>query len=86
MIIKKFLINLSNGFHIRPATKFVKEAKKFSSEIKIKFKDKEVDGKSLLQIQTLGISKGDIIYIIVNGKDEYKVMNNLSYIINSLKE
>ncbi len=84
MIKKTFLINLENGFHIRPATKFVKIAKKFSSQIIIRLKDKKVDGKSLLQIQTLGISKNDLIELIINGKDELEAMNKLSIIISSL--
>ncbi len=84
MIKKKILINLDNGFHIRPATKFVKLAKKFNSEIKIKFKNKEVDAKSLLQIQTLGISKNDIIYIKANGKDELYAINKLYKLMNKL--
>ncbi len=85
MIKKKFLITLSNGFHIRPATKFVKIAKKFSSKILIKLKNKKINAKSLLQIQTLGISKNDIIYIIVDGIDELKAINELSNIINKLE-
>ncbi len=84
MIKKKILINLDNGFHIRPATKFVKLAKKFSSDIKIILKDKEVDAKSLLQIQTLGISKNDVIYIKADGKDELFAINKLYKLINKL--
>lgn len=72
MLKKKIKINLSNGFHIRPATKFVKEAKKFNSDIKIKFNNKIIDAKSLFKIQTLGIENGSIITIIIDGKDELK--------------
>ncbi len=85
MIKKKILINLSNGFHIRPATKFVKLAKKFSSDIKIKLKNRKVNAKSLLQIQTLGISNNDNIYIIANGKDELKAINKLCKLISKLE-
>ncbi len=85
MIKKKILVTLKNGFHIRPATKFVKTAKKFCSNIKIKLNNKEVDAKSLLQIQTLGISKNDFIYIKAYGKDEIKAINKLSKIVNSLE-
>ncbi len=85
MIEKKVLVTLKNGFHIRPATKLVKKAKKFCSEISIKLNNKEVDAKSLLQIQTLGISKNDLIYIKANGKDELKAVNELTKIINLLE-
>ncbi len=84
MLKKKIKINLSNGFHIRPATKFVKEAKKFNSDIKIKFNNKIIDAKSLFKIQTLGIENGSIITIIIDGKDELKAWNNLNNLINLL--
>ncbi len=85
MLKKKLKINLLNGFHIRPATKFVKETKKFFCDIKIKFNNKIVDAKSLFKIQTLGINNGDIITIITKGKDEIIALKHLSNFINLLK-
>ncbi len=85
MIEKIVKINLSNGLHIRPATKFVKEAKKFSSEIKIKLFNKIVDAKSLLNLQTLGITNKSLITIIANGIDEKKAIKTLVNLINSLE-
>ncbi len=86
MLKKNIKIKFKNGFHIRPATKFVKEAKKFSSEIKIKLKDKIINAKSLLEIQTLGIIKGSIITLIIDGKDENNAIEVLSRLFNSLEE
>ncbi len=86
MLKKSVKINLSNGFHIRPATKFIKKAKKFLCNIQIKLKNNIVDAKSLLQIQTLGISNGDNITIITDGIDEFKALNSLVNLIKSLKE
>ncbi len=86
MVEKKIILKLVNGFHIRPATKFVKEARKFSSEIKIKFKDKIIDAKNLFEIQTLGISYNDIITIIVDGENELNILNNLINLLKSFKE
>ncbi len=86
MLKKNVKINLINGFHIRPATKFVKKAKKFLCNIKIKLKNNIIDAKSLLQIQTLGISNGDKITIITDGIDELKALNSLINLIKLLKE
>ncbi len=86
MIKKKVSICLINGFHIRPATKFVKKARKFSSEIKIKFKDKIINAKNLFEIQTLGVSYNDIITIIVDGKDELNALETLLNLLKSIKE
>ncbi len=86
MVSKEITIKLINGFHIRPATKFVKETRKFVAKIKIKFKDKIIDAKNLFEIQTLGISYNDIITIIVDGEDEFNVLNILINLLKSFKE
>ncbi len=86
MVKKKIILKLVNGFHIRPATKFVKEARKFSSKIKIKFKNKIIDAKNLFEIQTLGISCNDIITIIIDGKDELRALDSLVNLLKSFKE
>ncbi len=85
MLKQNIKINLNNGFHIRPATKFIKEAKKFSSKIKIQLKDKIINAKSLLELQTLGISKGSEIILIADGKDEFNAIKYLSKLINLLE-
>ncbi len=86
MVKKKITVKLINGFHIRPATKFVKEVRKFSAEIQIKFKDRIINAKNLFEIQTLGISYNDIITIIVNGEDELNTLNILINLLKSFKE
>ncbi len=85
MVKKSIIVNLSNGFHIRPATRFVKEARKFISEIKLKFNGNIVDAKSLLKVQTLGISNGSKLTIIVNGKDEDRALKILYNLVNKLE-
>ncbi|CAL4318257.1 HPr family phosphocarrier protein [Buchnera aphidicola] len=84
MLKKKIKINAKYGFHIRPAALFVKKAKQFKSEILIKFDGKEANGKSLFNLQTLGISKGSIITIIINGTDEKKACTSLEKILINL--
>ncbi len=79
-------INLKNGFHIRPATKFVKEAKNFVSDIELEFKNKKVNAKSLLKIQTLGITKGSKVILYVSGEDEDIAIKHMYNFILKLKE
>ncbi len=86
MVKKKITIKLINGFHIRPATKFVKETRKFNVNIKIKFKKKIINAKNLFEIQTLGISYNDVITIIVDGKNELNILNILINLLKSFKE
>ena len=58
------------GIHARPAGMLVKEASKFSSEIKIIKEEKESDCKKLFGIMGLGIKCDDKIRIEINGEDE----------------
>ncbi|ARC53128.1 HPr family phosphocarrier protein [Candidatus Riesia pediculischaeffi] len=85
MFQKEVIVNIKNGFHIRPASQFVKKAKDFSSDITIIFKKKMVNAKSLFRLQTLGISSGDIITISAEGKDERNAVEVLTRLIDQLK-
>ncbi|XZR52872.1 MAG: HPr family phosphocarrier protein [Enterobacteriaceae bacterium] len=85
MIKKEIFINIKNGLHIRPAAKLVKEAKKFTSDIIIKHNNNEVNAKSLFNIQTLGILKGDKIIILIKGDDEEKALFHLLNVIKNLE-
>ena len=73
------------GLHTRPAKKVVAEAKKFSSRITIKFKDKEADAKSLLKIMKLGISQHHSIELECEGQDEAEALEFMKEFINGLE-
>ncbi|ARC55017.1 PTS sugar transporter [Candidatus Riesia sp. GBBU] len=85
MFQKEVTINSPNGLHIRPAVKFVKEAKNFSSKITIKFGEKIANAKSLFKLQRLGLKKGSVITILAEGQDEEKAVEKLSKIILELE-
>lgn len=74
-----------NGLHIRPAAKFVKEAKNFNSDITVIFNGKIANAKSLFKIQTLGLTQGSVITITGKGKDEKKAVKHLINLINNIK-
>jgi len=76
------LIN-SVGLHARPAAFFVKTAQEYTSDIIIECNNKSADGKSLLDILTLGAVKGTTIKIITNGIDEDESIKKLVAIIEA---
>lgn len=78
-------INASHGLHTRPAAQFVKEAKKFISEIYIIYNGKKANAKSLFKIQTLGLAKGSLITLSAEGEDEKKAIQYLSKVIIELE-
>ena len=58
------------GIHARPAGLLVKEAAKFSSDVKLKKDDKEVDAKRIIGVMSLGTKQGETVTITANGDDE----------------
>ncbi|CAL4318253.1 Phosphocarrier protein HPr [Buchnera aphidicola (Pterocallis alni)] len=85
MFQKKIKINCKHGLHIRPAAQLIKYAQQFKSEINITYNDKTVNGKSLFQLQTLGISKDSIITISANGEDEQETVEKIIQFISQMK-
>ncbi|WDI78594.1 HPr family phosphocarrier protein [Candidatus Purcelliella pentastirinorum] len=85
MFQQNVTIRAIHGLHIRPAAKFVKEAKKFVSNITVIFNSKSVNAKSLFKLQTIGLSYGSIVTICAVGKDEKEAVDHLSKILSELQ-
>ncbi|SHJ07868.1 phosphocarrier protein [Dethiosulfatibacter aminovorans DSM 17477] len=83
MYAKEVLIQNETGFHIRPAQIFVDAANKFESDIKVVKEDKEVAGKSILGLMTMGAVKGMTITIKAEGNDEMEAVNELVNLIEN---
>lgn len=58
------------GLHARPATVAVNAASKFKSEIKIAYKGKAVNMKSIMGVMSLGVGQGADVTITAEGADE----------------
>lgn len=65
-----YVITDRAGIHARPAGFVVKEAKKYSSEIKVSFGEKSADAKKLTELMSMGITYGDEITVEISGEDE----------------
>lgn len=85
MFQNEITITAPHGLHTRPAAQFVKEAKKFISNIFIMHNGKSVNAKSLFKIQTLGLTKGSLITLSAEGEDEKQAIEHLSTIITELE-
>ncbi|HHB92299.1 MAG TPA: HPr family phosphocarrier protein [Thioploca sp.] len=69
------------GLHARAATKLVKLASHFDSSIKLKRKQREVNGKSIMGVMLLAAAKGSEIELSVDGIDEEIAMSQVSDLI-----
>ncbi len=82
IINRQYRILNADGLHARPATRFAEIANSYSAEIKVKAKDKEVNGKSVIELLTLGAERGTDIRIIADGKDAVHALDALSNLVS----
>jgi phosphocarrier protein HPr len=70
------------GLHARPAMTFVDLASTFTSEVKVRKADTEVDGKSIMQMMMLAASKGSELEITASGADAEKACTALKALVD----
>ena len=80
---RKVKISNSNGMHARPATKFAEIANKYTSEIHVRTKNKEVEGKSVIDLLTIGAESGTEIVICAKGIDAAEALDALEGLVKS---
>jgi len=81
-MIKEMITVLNeNGLHALPASRFVKLAEKFESDIRLIRDGIEVSGKSIMGILTLACEKGSKILLIADGADEKEALAALRKIL-----
>ncbi len=69
------------GFHARAAARFVAEASRFEAQITVIFKDKEMDGKSILGLLLLAAPCGASIQVCADGRDEKEAIKALAALV-----
>lgn len=77
--MKEFCYTITDpeGIHARPAGEFVKEAKKFASEVKIVKGEKSADAKKIFGLMSLGVRQGEEILVQIEGTDEEEAATGL---------
>jgi phosphotransferase system HPr (HPr) family protein len=86
VLSKEFLLVNQGGLHARPATFLVQLANKFKSDIQIRYKDKQVNGKSVVALMTLGVVKGETIIVLAEGEDENLAMKEITEYLEQLND
>jgi phosphotransferase system enzyme I (PtsI) len=81
---RRIKITNVNGLHARPATSFVKMATKFDSDIYVSTENKEkVNGKSVIDLLTLGAKNGTEILITAKGVDREEALDALKGLVRN---
>ncbi|HET7465324.1 MAG TPA: HPr family phosphocarrier protein [Candidatus Dormibacteraeota bacterium] len=81
-----FRLRNASGLHARPATVFVRTAAGLSSDVRVQNLDRpgtRANGKSILEVLTLGASEGQRIEVTVDGQDEADDLEQLAAAIDS---
>lgn len=82
MICREITIINKLGLHARAAAKLVSTASAFSSQVKVGYKDRMVDGKSIMAVMMLAASKGTNIELQADGADSEAAIEALVDLIN----
>lgn len=83
---KEFIITNEHGVHARPATSLVQKANEFKSDIELVYDGKTVDLKSIMGVLSLGVVRGSLISIRIQGEDEVVAMKEISRLISNLNK
>lgn len=73
------------GLHARPATVAVNAASKFKSEIKLSYKGRTVNMKSIMGVMSLGIPTQSEITISAEGEDEEAAITTIEEVLKAQK-
>lgn len=78
-------VTVSNrqGFHARPANLFVQTAMKFKSQVFVIKERERINGKSILDLLTLGARHGTLLRLEAVGEDAEAAVEALAQLIQS---
>lgn len=75
---KEFVIANEQGLHARPATTLVSKANQFKSQITLNYEGRSADMKSIMGVLSLGVTRGELIEVVIEGSDEADAMGAIS--------
>ena len=73
------------GLHARPATVAVNAASKFKSEVKVGYKGRSVNMKSIMGVMSLGIPTQSEITVTCDGDDEDVAIKTIEEVLRTQK-
>ncbi|MDN7242951.1 HPr family phosphocarrier protein [Planococcus sp. N028] len=83
MIEKSYKITSPEGLHARPASALVAAVSPFSADVKLGYKEKQVNMKSIMGVMSLGIAMGGEILVSADGSDEESLMAKVDEVLVS---
>ena len=76
------LINIQ-GLHARAAAVFVRALSGLRAEVTVSWQDRTVNGRSMLELMTLGAPRGSVLTIAVSGVDAEAALAALTKVVEN---
>lgn len=85
--MKKIVVEIKNkaGLHARPSSLFVQLASTYDSDIKVRFEDEEINGKSIMGLMLLAAEQGRTLELEADGPDEDEMLEALRILVEEDK-
>ena len=77
------VIQNEQGLHARPAEMFARTALKFESQVAVIRGERRVDGKSIIDLLTMGATQGTELIVEASGPDAADAVEALATLVNS---
>ena len=81
MIEKNLKIINKLGLHARPASKLVRLASQYESDVRISYMNNTINAKSIMGLMMLAVEQGAVINIRVEGEDEEELMKSIEELV-----
>ncbi|MCB9914398.1 MAG: HPr family phosphocarrier protein [Planctomycetes bacterium] len=73
----------SEGLHARPSGALVAVAQAYASELRISCEDREINGRSILELISLGAKRGTELRFRARGTDAEALLDHLTRLVES---
>ena len=83
MLSRTVTIQNEQGLHARPADLFVRTAMRFEAKVEVVKGSLRVDGKSILDVLTLGATQNTELTLEATGNDAQAVLDALAELVES---
>jgi multiphosphoryl transfer protein len=80
---REAVVMLAHGIHARPAAVLANAAKRFSSEISLLLRERQVNARSVAALMSLGVRHGDRVRVEARGADAQQATADLARLIES---
>ncbi len=86
MVEGKAVILNETGMHARVASSFIHFVNRYPCSVNFIKENKKVNAKSILNVLMMGLIKGSEITVVVEGKEEEKVLKEVLEYLKNMKD